>query len=397
MPKGTKSTIDHQTMRKIGERPDKEGKLYSPRRYLEYDVAANRWLKFFLLKLAHLCQTKLIYLQQVQNKIETDYKTQYRFSGKWHESERQFFEKNHRSSMHELVEVQNKIKKLCQYINVVLNDAFLRNVSLPSNTALPKTLMLNASYNLLYKVYRTLFRNKGRYTLNSQYQHYWKKTAQLYEIWTYIQVIKSLIDLDFEPVSGWIYDHSIHRKLPFLTDGTQVKFLSEDLVVNLTYNQIIPSYGKTATFNKPLTTVSIRNKPDIRLDVFNKNDKYLGSILLDAKYMKLNKIIRNVENKNRLKEQFTSYINDTSSPYFENQKYGVLRDVRPVAALLVLYPNNDLSENREEARHVVHNVEYIQTRPGMEKQDLDKSLSDNIEWIKDRALQLSSVISDWKL
>lgn len=177
-------------------------------------------------------------------------------------------------------------------------------------------------------------------------------------------------------------------QLPFLTEDTQVRFLSDDLIINLTCNQKIPAYGRKGSFDKPLTTVSKRNKSDIRLDIFNKNRSYLGSILLDAKYMKLGTILKKVRNKESLKRQFTSYVNDTSSSYFENQKSGVLRDVRTVAALLVLYPSNDLDENMEESQYIGQNVKYIQTKPGSDGDNLDKALTTSIKGICQRAVQL---------
>ncbi len=387
VPIGTKNEMDHQTMRKVGERPDKKGKIFSPRRYLEYNVAANRWLKLFLLKLIILCQEKCVYLKHVQAKITEEYESQYKFLKNWNESERQNYKKCYNNNLIYLIDTKNKVQRLYQYLSVVLDDEFLKNVSIPDNTAFPKALMLNTSYNLLYKVYRALFHKRGDFVLSNQYKHYWKKTAQLYEIWTYIQIIKSIIRLNFKPVNGWIYDKSRNSQLPFLTDGTRVEFLSKDFIINLTYNQKIPPYKKNAkaSFDKPLRTVSKRDKPDIRLDIFNQNRKYVGSILLDAKYMKLGTILKRVKNKESLKEQFTSYVNDTNSPYF----IGVLGDVRPVAALLVLYPSNDLDETKEESQYIGKNVRYIQLKPGIDGNRLDNILLERIEYIHNRAMEMN--------
>lgn len=387
VPTGSKNEIDQQTIRKIGERPDKRGMLYAPHRYLEYNVAANRWLKLFLVRLVKFCGKQIEYNLQIKIVIEDDHKKQTQYTKSWTKSEELHFNNNFTNNLNELQRATNILKKLREYLRLVLEDTFLKNASMPSNTALPKALMLNASYNILYRVYMVLFQHKEQFTLDRSYRRYWKKTAQLYEIWSFINVMKSLIRQNFEPISGWIYD--IHGKsmiLPFLSEGTQIRFASGKLFINLTYNETIPSNGNKVSTSRPLVTVSNRNKPDIRIDIFDLKERYLGSVLLDAKYKKLIKIFNQVSSSkyNRLRDQLTSYVNDTSSPFYDNYRY--IEDMRPVRTLLVLYPTNDLkTENRGKIKYTGRNVQYIQTRPGGSFSELDSVLSENISKIKDRS------------
>ncbi|MCP9328867.1 MULTISPECIES: nuclease domain-containing protein [Liquorilactobacillus] len=390
VPAGTKNEIDQQTVRKIGERPDKKGMLYTPKRYLEYNVAANQWLKLFLMRLVKFCGNQIVYNQRVKIATKNEYNVQHRYAKCWTESERQYFEKTFTSNIEELQGATVILKKMQEYLRLVLEDAFLKKASMPSNTALPKALMLNASYNLLYKVYVVLFQKKEHFTLAKSYRQYWKKTAQLYEIWTFIRVITSLIRQGFEPISGWIYDtRGKERVLPFLTEGTQISFSTNKLNINLTYNETIPANRHDISLKRPLITVSGRNKPDIRIDIFDLKKRYLGSILLDAKYIKLSDILNKIrpsERKERLREQFTSYVNDTSSPFHDSYQY--LQDMRPVRALLVLYPtgNEGFQENRqEESMYTGRNVRYIQVRPSGDETELDKTILANIREIQSRS------------
>ncbi|KRL02387.1 hypothetical protein FC81_GL000731 [Liquorilactobacillus capillatus DSM 19910] len=385
---GLKNEIDQQTIRKIGERPDKRGMLYTPQRYLEYDVAANQWLKLFLTRLVKFCGKQIAYNCQIEIATKDDYNGQHKYEQQWTKSERIHFEKNFINNLTELQKATTILKKLQEYLRLVLEDAFLKNASMPSNTALPKALMLNASYNVLYRIYMVLFQQKKQFTLARSYRRYWKKTAQLYEIWTFINVMKSLIRQDFEPIGGWIYDtHGKNKDLPFLTEGTQVSFSSSELFINLTYNETIPSNRCRVSASRPLITVSDRNKPDIRIDVFDIEKRYLGSVLLDAKYIKLISILKKVKSfdKNKgLRDQFTSYVNDTSSPFHDNYPY--IEDMRPVRALLVLYPTNNSEDVvKEESRYTGKNVRYIQMRPGEDFVELDSILSENISKIQDRS------------
>lgn len=386
IPAGVKNEIDQQTIRKIGERPDKRGSLYIPKRYLEYDVPANQWLKLFLKRLSKFCEEKIAYTKQVELVTKKEYESQYKYLNHWSQSEKQYTKKDYANSISELNETINTLKKLREYLHVVLEDTFLKSVSMPNNTALPKALMLNASYNVLYKVYMTLFQKNEHFMLDRSYRRYWKKTAQLYEIWTFVRVLASLIRQGFEPTSGWIYDSQKgNRVLPFLTEGTQISFSSNSLIVNLTYNETIPYYEKDTSYNKPLQTFSDRNKPDIRIDVFDLKKRYLGSILLDAKYIKLSNILNRLRPSERggLRDQFTSYVNDPNSPFYDN--YQFMKYMRPVAALLVLYPTGDIQKNVKESKNTGKNVRYIQTRPGADEMELDNTISENIEEIQERS------------
>jgi len=384
---GSKGEIDQRTIRKIGERPDKGGMFYSPRRYLEYDVAANQWLKLFLIRLVKLCGKQITYNRQIMATVENEHNKQQGYSQQWTESERQHVEKDFTSSLAELQKAKTALRKLQEYLRLVLEDTFLKSASMPSSTVLPKALMLNTSYNLLYRIYMVLFQKKDQFILEKPYHWYWKKTARLYEIWTFISVLKSLIRQGFKPMSGWIYDeHGRDRVLPFLTEGTKVSFFSGELFVNLTYNETIPSDKRQVSASRPLVTVSARNKPDIRIDVFNLEERYLGSVLLDAKYIKLINIFKRLRssNQNKLRDQFTSYVNDTSSPFHDNYKY--MKDMRPVSALLVLYPTSDSAKSaQEESRYTGRNVRYIQARPGVDLTELDSVLSKNIANISERS------------
>lgn len=396
-PAGSKNEIDQQTIRKIGERPDKRGMLYTPRRYLKYDVAANKWLKLFLIRLVEFCGKQIAYNQQVESATTDEYNAQHKYSRQWNESERAHIDKVFTNNIAELRNAGVILKKMQEYLRLVLEDAFIKTVSMPSNTALPKALMLNASYNLLYRVYVVLFQRKERFTLARSYRRYWKKTAQLYEIWTFVHVLQSLIRQGFEPNSGWVYDtHGKDNVLPFLKEGTQVSLSSDELIIHLTYNEAIPTMRSKTSVLRPLTTVSDRNKPDIRIDVFDVQERYWGSILCDAKYIKLINILNKLRFSDRkgLREQFTAYVNMTSSPFLNNYRsndYLSMEDMRPVRALLVLYPSGDSKEQeQEESRYTGSNVRYVQARPGEDEAELDNLIAENIRKIHSRSEMLKA-------
>lgn len=279
-------------------------------------------------------------------------------------SEQRYEANAYTSTLTELQDVTTRLSRLNRYIQVVLADDFLKNATMPSNMALPKALMLNPSYNLLYRIYMVLFHKTASYEVDASYHRYWKQTAQLYEIWTYVQVLKILTEIGFNPVSGWLYDdRQAGQPLPFLTAGTQVHLVGDDLDLNLTYNEPLPHGRAQVTLHRPLMMLAAQNKPDIRLDVFDKEARYLGSLLMDAKYKRLTSILNGLsEGKSSLQWQFSAYVNAPRSPLHDEN--ALLRQMRPVEALLVLYPNNITGSETKVSDDTEANVFYIETKPG---------------------------------
>ena len=81
---------------------------------------------------------------------------------------------------------------------------------------------------------------KNKLTLHREYQYFWKRTDLLYEIWGYIQVVHSLIEIGYKQIEGWIFSQNYeeNKTIPFLSEGTTVKFRDNkmDTEINLAYN-----------------------------------------------------------------------------------------------------------------------------------------------------------------
>ncbi|WP_193323113.1 nuclease domain-containing protein [Schleiferilactobacillus harbinensis] len=396
-PSGMKAEIDQTTMRMIVDRPDKKGSLYSPTRYLEFNVPANQWLKLFIVTIVDVCVSQVSRITRVLEKLKSSFQSVSQYRGKRTPSEWHFIEESYSRGVSVLSEAMASLQKLRYYLSDVLHDDFLSSVQLPSNTSLPKILMLNPIYNLLYKSYSSLKHRSQHILFDDYYSKYWKKTAQLYEIWTYIQTLDALIQLGYVPRSGWIYDQKAGETsllLPFLDEGTQVHLSNSSLSLLLTYNQPIKSRPSRSTHDRPLLTYSPRNKPDIRIDVFTLSNDFLGSIVLDAKYKKLNKLLseRTTEGHGQLADQFRAYRDDTYSTITTFKR---VADIRIVESVLVLYPSNPVDQSvsvRESANHVY----YIQLKPKTGFANLMDKLQERIANLHERETLLDNDISSPK-
>lgn len=183
---------------------------------------------------------------------------------------------------------------------------------------------------------RNIRTNKKR-LLDESYNYFWRKTDLLYEIWSYIKTIDALIEIGFVPESGWIFDiNLLEEPLPFLSDGTRVKMLKDSVAITVVFNEKLKNQNFKNNLIFPLKTSSKNSKPDIRVDLFDE-EKYAGSIILDAKYKKLVNIISyNKESINQLR----SYRNDPFSSIIDLPEY-LNKQLKSVVSVFAIYPIND--------------------------------------------------------
>jgi len=234
----------------------------------------------------------------------------------------------------------DRLSMLLSYFESVMNDEFLQGVSERRSQFTPKALVLSPRYNIVYKVYLIITKKADEFSLAPKYHFYWKQTALLYEIWGFITVLRILIENGYEAEKGWIFDSITESEvLPFLEEGTKVQLRSKKLNINLVYNEQLLSENHKNTLQLPVKTGSNRNKPDIRLDLFTLENKFIGSIIIDMKYRKLSNII-NTKYSRKTIEQLREYRNDVTSDILDFPEQ-IRTQLKTVQAVFAIYPGND--------------------------------------------------------
>lgn len=349
-PIGAKNLTDSMTIRKMGERPDKRGMVFSAKRYLEYNVPENRWAHMIIHNFIIFAVRSIKKLENIQKGLEKN-----RISNKRYDNFRQksdvYFQKNRLQNNLDSISLDiSRLSQLVSYFHTVLKDDFLDEAVGEVNIDIPKALILNPQYNFLYKLYVLLNKKQNEVVLDKSYEYFWKRTDELYEIWTYIKTIEALIENGYKPTEGWIFSKDPYEDiLPRLESNEVVVFENpEGNSVRLVFNSALRK-GNKSTKEQPLLTYSNKNKPDIRLDMFDPNEEYAGSILLDAKYKRLQNVLTSQRDKNEhgVMEQFREY---KKSPYVSKGYWHVdeilQSQLMPVQAVIVLYPKDDGSTIR---------------------------------------------------
>lgn len=347
-PIGAKNIIDSSTIRKMGERPDRRGLVFSAKRYLEYNVPENRWVKMIITNFIIFSTRSIKKFENIKIGLEQNRFVNQRYDSRRNESD-VYFQKNRLQNNLESVSADiDRLAQLVSYFHNVLTDDFLDEAVGEVNINIPKALILNPQYNFLYKLYVVLNKKQSEIVLDKAYEYLWKRTDDLYEIWTYIKTIEALIENGYQPDEGWIFSKNPYEDiLPRLDSNEVVIFRNLDgNLVRLVFNSAIRK-GNKSTKEQPLLTDSNRNKPDIRLDMFDSNEEYAGSILLDAKYKRLRNVLRSQSGQNGAMEQFREYRN---APYVSKGYWHVdeilQSQLKPVQAVIVLYPKDDGSKIR---------------------------------------------------
>ena len=118
--------------------------------------------------------------------------------------------------------------------------------------------------------------------------------------------------------------------IPRIPDGTNVTFELEDIKLNLIFNK--PICRKINT-KEHYWVRHKRNKPDLRLDIYNKHS-YVKTIILDAKYSPADRIWK----QEKVVEQLNIYKNMIVSSV--NPDYHVVKEV--IALTPTRFNNGDI-------------------------------------------------------
>lgn len=376
------SPLDNRSVQKMASHPAKNKQNFAKTRLINFNVPQNKLLKEQLVYV-------LKRVNQLIQKIEN-------FSGLLHGK----VNSQHNS-------FQDDLSRLKSYKDEILD--FL-NCSWMQNTSFKDAHEVNLLGNMNYKyIFITKFVKKLRLAASKQtafhrqYEYYWHRTDLLYEIWGYIQVIKSLGNIGFKPIDGWIFNKD-RECFDELEDGTAVTMVGDrvsssknhrSLQIRIIYNQKIPTNK-----NVPVWTNGSHNWPDIRVDLYDKSGvngskTLIGMLVLDTKYRRLKDVERDAW------DQLASYLDQikTSAKYafhlkcYENAKKHRAIDLSKsfVSAVSILYPKIDSDRDNSVQTFREKNMTPIGLIPGNGTVDLDHFFDEQIGQLIDKVIDWANL------
>lgn len=376
--------IDQITIRNLQTKSFYDGQLKTPYNTIDYDLPENRWVKHIINNVLKLLDQFIDSLKLQQKKVYQEIQELKNFQ--FQESTRRELLENERVSA-SLKEYYLFVHKMKIGFQMIIHSPWYSEVSDLPITHVPHTLLYDSRYRSLYQMYRDLNKEDTEIFIDPRFTYQWKRTDKLYEMWGYINIIKLLSNLGFEPRSGWIYSLSHSEDtlmIPFLPSGERIVMTKKDLRIHCIYDGILPIVSSETDLDNTPLYMGKHNRPDCRID-FYKNDVYCGTLIIDFKYRPLSNFWRNstYNSLSRLREmeQLIAYKRDSNSKYLYGEVEGkAIREMhspRPVIEVWGLY-----AEAREDFKNPLHmpddSLRIITMNPGDNHERILSLLNDTL-------------------
>lgn len=170
-----------------------------------------------------------------------------------------------------------------------------------------------------------------------------EKSSSLYEMWCFLKINRKLAEKYELDNNSFVQEINNTMLFPIICQGTTLSYYNDKVYFSIIFDDYIPKNVRdTDKKAKPFYTVSLKNRPDIRIDIYSKTtENYIGSIILECKYRKLSSYWFNPEKNaafaasSSSKPQILSYYNDARSRFY----YQGVPNTRPVQKVIVLTPD----------------------------------------------------------
>lgn len=343
-------------------------------KHLSYDLPENRFLKKVIIDLSRVIKDFITQVNLLTQGTLEECKEMESYNRTNTDRYRVL-----KSTLDNALSYQSRAKRIREAIILLQRSEWFQEVDMPSTEAVSMTVLMDSRYRVLYKLYRALNKHKAKYSLSEYYTLRWKRTDQLYELWGFIQVYKSLLKDGFRLVDGLNFI-SVSDDFVFedIKAGKSLLLSRNDEVIRLVYNGEIPTKSEDSDLlNNPFFTTGSNKTPDCCIDCYRYVEgqkQYFHSIVIDCKYRKF----RNVWESERSssKHQIKSYKNDTSTLFHKDLSQSKsLRTIKPVLEVMILYPDSDQMQWDE-------GVRFVSLIPGEEsllKEHLSQTIKDIYE------------------
>ncbi|WP_394877499.1 DUF2357 domain-containing protein [Mammaliicoccus lentus] len=345
--KNERPPIDKKSIKYQTKHPNMKEYLYSYKRYTNYNIQENLWLKFVIEELLKMINNIQNELNSIMEENEEKSYSKYYSISETAKQTNYITEKQ----LKEILIIKNGL------VNIIKQEWY-EDIEKKRYVAPSHASLMDFNYNVIFKWYKDFNKSKLDIKFSEKIQSAWKRTDELYEIWCFIKLIQKLEDLGFEPIKGWIFDKNENNELE---DETVIVLKKEHIILNLHYNSYIRKNSKDTTLTHPLYTNAKNNKPDIRIDI-HINDIYMKSIPIDAKYRKL----RNIMNKDKgaLNQLLAYRDHPRSILHLEGAKEFRKNNHTVINKVAILYPKDENNKSKSKIYTEDHNLEFFEMSPG---------------------------------
>lgn len=385
--------IDHVTVRAQHTRSLHDGHLLTPYNAIDYDLPENRWVKFIIRNVLSLLEQFLESLDLYKEWIIRELEELHVFE----------FQERTRREIHEKERVKLLLEDYRQFVNrmkiglqMVIHAPWYQEVTNKTFTHVPHNLLSDSRYRALFQLHRDLMQEELEVFIDPVFTYQWKRTDKLYEMWGYIQILRLLLEIEFQPLSGWIYSHSfVNEKIliPHLPSGERIVLSNGDIRIHYIYDGVLPIASIGTSLEDAPLYMGKNNRPDGRLD-FYKDEVYVGTLIIEFKYRPIHNIWKNsvYNSMSRPKEmdQLIAYKRDSNSTYLYGEQKRNIRELlspRPVQEVWAFYAES----NKEKQKHFFLHDDSIRIMP-MNPDEDNKSIKEELQKIINRMVLRAEIV-----
>ncbi|MCI5508884.1 MAG: restriction endonuclease-like protein [Eubacterium sp.] len=360
-------TLDEKSVRRYITRAGSEAFYQVPEKVINYDIQDNRILKMILQN----------YDKRLNEFIEIIDNNDYEFI----EKESKQYRIEWLKSVESFKYAARKLKKITSLIRTTEWYATVGEVLSPY---IPHSFFMDSRYNVLYQMHNEMRTNTFKVDFDPQYSYTWKKSSYLYEMWCFIKICR-MLENSFPNISGDLLDLYAKKMLfPYLHTGSKIIFSDGETRLEVIFDAPLGYDETTTSLANPVymakTPENRHNRPDILINTYDENNGwYIGSIVVECKYRKINSFWEN--GKWSSIQQFQAYASNLRSKYQYGGKWGRLNSF-PAKKVIVLTP--DQKGDGKEMQDF--NIEVKGFKP---------SATDD-EWIIALKIRLIEIIEDMK-
>lgn len=352
----------------MNQKKYKYNREYSYKNIIHYDTEANKNLKYILMYILNFCTQATKTLEDLISEENAEYQLNRNFVSTRTNRDKRFEEqyKLLRYCVQKIQKIQNLIS------NLVFNS-WLKYVSNINTLKVSNNYVQKKDYRVLYLIFHKLIKDKEEISLDSEYGFQLRPSSELYEIWCYLYLIRSLIELGFEVYDGWIFSENIKTNIPYLKSGDYVLLKNKQgLHIKLVFDEVLTPKNARESQKAGIPFYTVKNnRPDIRLDFFKdfiSDGNFLKTIIFDAKYRAGSSI-------------FYSKRGFDDSKVFEqlNNYHSMLHHVNcgkdtVVSYAVALYPGKEYTNKEIRDSWKNHGVDAIRLSPVLENENTNINL-----------------------
>lgn len=206
-----------------------------------------------------------------------------------------------------------KARKLTNQMGLLFSkEIYISNKDFLKAKAPTKNLLRDKRYKFFYDFYKKIMKLKSDEEFKGKRYEY-KETSKLYEYYVLVNIIRALIELEFNFTEKSSFKERIEsHSILELSEGTIISLKGDDKYIEIHYDEELcwNDEKKAKRPNYEFTTSAGCLKPDFRIDIYKQDSEkkyeYLSSFIVEVKYRRFSKIY-NPEIENPVYKKLTDY------------------------------------------------------------------------------------------